>query len=481
MKKTLSCFLPLLALSLGAHAAESRPNLVLILADDMGYGDLGCTGSALLKTPHLDQLAAGGVFCRQGYVTSSVCSPSRAGLITGRDPRRFGHEGNLNEDAALHPTRPELIGLPTHEHTLGDHLKAAGYRTGLIGKWHLGAGAGFHPNRRGFDYFCGMLKGHHSYFPTAADNHLERNGQKLKEFSSPYLTDFFTDEAIRWMDGGDPAGAQKPFFLFLAYNAPHGPLEATAEDLERFAPIRDKKRRTYAAMMHALDRGVGRVMDWLKRSNRADNTLIVFLSDNGGPSNGGSWNGMLSGAKGTLLEGGVRVPMIWSWPGKIPAGQRHDVPVSSLDILPTFLAAAGTKPLPLTPAKPYEDAANRRRATELYGAYDGIDLLPVFRSAVPAPERTLFWRLQGQRAVLHGADKLIVLSHRPPQLFRPNRDPGERHDLAADAPEAMRDLFRQLGAWESSLATVPLWYPSPRYTGKSAETYDTFAARPEPR
>ncbi len=481
MKKPILLLFLLLALGLGAHAAESRPNIILILADDMGYGDLGCNGSTLLKTPHLDQLAAGGIFCRQAYVTSSVCSPSRAGLITGRDPRRFGHEGNLNEDSEYYPTRPDLLGLPTHEHTLGDHLKAAGYRTALIGKWHLGDSAGFHPKRRGFDYFCGMLHGSHPYFPTAAKNELERNGQKLSEFSSPYLTDFFTDEAIRWMDGGDPAGVQKPFFLFLSYNAPHGPLEARAEDLERFSHITDKKRRTYAAMMYALDRGVGRVMDWLKQGNKVSDTLMVFLSDNGGPSNGGSWNGILSGAKGTLLEGGVRVPMIWSWPGKVPAGQYYDAPVSSLDLLPTFLAAAGAKPLPLAPAKTYEDAGNRSRATQLYGAYDGVNLLPVFSNAATAPERTLFWRLQGQAAVLHGTDKLIVLSHRPPQLFRPKGDPGERHDLAAHAPEAMRDLFRRLGEWESTLATVPLWDSSPRYAGKSAETYDTFAARPEPR
>ena len=479
MNKTL--FLPLLALGLGMHAAESRPNIVLILADDMGYGDLGCNGSALLKTPHLDQLAASGVFCRQAYVTSSVCSPSRAGLITGRDPRRFGHEGNLNEDSELYPTRPDLLGLPTHEHTLGDHLKAAGYRTGLIGKWHLGEGASFHPNQRGFDYFCGILRGSHSYFPTAGNNQLERNGQKLTEFSSPYLTDFFTDEAIRWMAGGDPARAQEPFFLFLSYNAPHGPLEATPDDLELFSHIKDKKRRTYAAMMFALDRGVGRVLDWLKQGNRAADTLVVFLSDNGGPSNGGSWNGVLAGAKGTLLEGGVRVPMIWSWPGRIPAGGHYDTPVSSLDLLPTFLATAGAKPLPLAPAKPYEDEANRRRANQLYGAYDGINLLPAFSAAAPSPERTLFWRLQGQRAVLHAEDKLIVLSHRPPQLFRPHGDPGERHDLAADAPEAMRDLFRRLGEWESSLATVPLWGVSPRWTEKSAEVYDGWSPRPEPR
>jgi len=360
-------------------------------------------------------------------------------------------------------------------------LKAAGYRTGLIGKWHLGDGAIFHPNRRGFDYFCGMLHGSHSYFPTAGQNQLERNGQKLTEFSSPYLTDFFTDEAIRWMGGNDPADRTKPFFLFLSYNAPHGPLEATQEDLKLFSHIEDNKRRTYAAMMYALDRGVGRVMDWLQQANKTADTLVVFFSDNGGDANNGSWNGALSGAKGTLLEGGVRVPMIWSWPGQIPAGQRYDSPVSSLDLLPTFLAAAGTKPLPLAPAKAYEDEGNRRRAIQLYGAYDGINMLPGFSATSPAPKRTLFWRLQGQRAVLNGEDKLIVLSHRPPQLFQPKGDPGERRDLASLEPGKMNELFKRLGEWESSLATVPLWDSSPRWWDESARIYDTWAPRAEPR
>ncbi len=468
--------------SLAAESSPVRPNIVMIIADDMGYGDMGYTGSTALQTPHLDRLAASGVFCTQGYVTSPVCSPSRAGLITGRDPRRFGYEGNMNQPSEQYPTRPDLVGLPTNEHTLADHLKAAGYRTALIGKWHLGERPVFHPNRRGFDYFCGMLRGGHSYFPTVGNTQLERNGQKITEFSSPYLTDFLTDEAIRWMGGSDSADAKKPFFLYLAYNAPHAPWEATTEDLKRFSHIKDENRRTYAAMVYALDRGVGRIVDWLKKENKLSDTLIVFFSDNGGPCHDGrSWNGRLSGSKGTLLEGGIRVPMIWSWPERIPAGKRYDSPVSSLDFLPTFLAAANAKPLPLAPAQFYEDAGNRKRASEIYGDYDGINVLPSFSAAVKTPDRTLFWRLQGQRAVLHGEDKLIVLSHRPPQLFQPKSDPGERRDLASSEPAKMNDLFKRLGEWESSLATAPLWDESPRWWGDSAELYDTCAPRAEPQ
>ena len=479
-KNILHLLLPLLVLALGTHAADSRPNIVLIVADDMGYGDMGCAGSAVLKTPNLDRLAAAGVLCRRGYVASSVCSPSRAGFLTGRDPRRFGYEANLNQTPEGYPTRPECLGLPTNENTLADHLKAAGYRTCLIGKWHLGEGANFHPNQRGFDNFCGMLGGGHAYFPTAGKNQLERNGKKLTEFSSPYLTDFFTDEAIRWM-GESHRPDSPPFFLYLAYNAPHTPMEATPEDLKLFSHIADQKRRTYAAMMYALDRGVGRVLDWLRKENKLSETLIVFFSDNGGATSNGSWNGNLAGAKGTLLEGGIRVPMIWSWPGKIPTGQQHDSPVSSLDLLPTFLAAAGAKPIPLAPASRHEDADNRRRASKLYGDYDGINVLPGFSATTKGSERTLFWRLQGQRAVLHGEDKLIALSHRPPQLFQPQGDPGERRDLAASDPAKMQHLFKRLGEWEASLETAPLWDESPRWWGDSAHIYNTWAPGDEPR
>ncbi|EMI16898.1 arylsulfatase B [Rhodopirellula maiorica SM1] len=285
-------------------ASDERPNLLIVLADDMGYGDLGYNGSQHLLTPHLDSLAKSGVFCRQAYVTSSVCSPSRAGLLTGRDPRRFGYESNLNQSAAAYGTRPELLGLPPSELTLGDQLRSAGYATALIGKWHLGSHEVHHPNARGFDHFCGMLVGSHHYFPTPEKHQLQRNGEPLREFSSPYLTDFFTDEALGWIKTQDESTESKPWMLMLSYNAPHTPMQATDQDLAKFAHIRDPKRRTYAAMMYALDRGVGRVRSYLKESGQLDDTLIVFFSDNGGATNNASWNGPFSGVKGCLREGG---------------------------------------------------------------------------------------------------------------------------------------------------------------------------------
>lgn len=470
---------PLLALlGLAAPASAEKPNLLVLLADDMGYGDMGCMGSRLLETPHLDALAASGVLCRQAYVASSVCSPSRAGLFTGRDPRRFGYEGNLNKGAASYATRPELLGLPPGEHTLGDHLRAAGYRTALVGKWHLGTGEDFHPNDRGFDFFCGMLGGGHSYFPKPGKHAIKRNGKPVESFSSDYLTDFFTDEVLRNLDQFSEGDA--PWFVFASYNAPHGPMHATEKDLSRFAGIADEKRRTYAAMMFALDRGIGRIRDWLDENGALENTLIVFFSDNGGATSNASWNGPLSGAKGTLREGGVRVPMIWSWPGSLPSGATCDEPVSSLDLLPTFLAAAGAEALPLSPPLSHEDRRNRNKAVKQYGEFDGIDVLPVLRGEA-SPRRTLFWRLQGQAAILDGEEKLIRLSHRPAQLFRPSTDPGERGDLASEEGSRRDELFRTLADWESYLPTVPLWGSSPFWNSESAKHYDELAPREEPR
>lgn len=479
---------------LSGNAFGGQPNILLILADDMGYGDLGYTGSQTLETPHLDSLARNGRFCKQAYVASPVCSPSRAGLLTGRDPRRFGYEGNLNQSAANYATRPELLGLPPGEHTLADHLGAAGYETALIGKWHQGMGPGFHPNERGFDFFCGMLGGSHSYFLESGKGSLERNGKSLDEFSSSYVTDFFTDEAVKWIEQQSAPESPKPWFMFLSYNAPHAPMQATEEDLQRFEHITNGKRRTYAAMMYALDRGIGRVIEQLESSGVSEETLIVFFSDNGGATSNGSWNGPLSGAKGCLKEGGVRVPMIWSWPGKIGTKTQLETsqttePVefegiaSSLDLLPTFLAAADAKPLPLSPPASHIDKRNQRRMIAAYGEYDGINLLPYLRNdsdVSELPDRMLFWRLQGQAAVLSDKDKLIRLNHRPAQLFRPASDAAELNDVASGQPARFRELYQTLGAWEAMLPTVPLWGSSPFWDSESAEHYDNWSVRPEP-
>lgn len=464
-----------------AQPPNSSPNLLIVLADDMGYGDLGVTGSQFIKTPKIDALAASGVFCTRAYVASPVCSPSRAGLLTGRDPRRFGYQDNLNSAARTYSTRPELLGLPITEKTLARQLQACGYATALVGKWHLGMGEWHHPNNRGFEYFCGMLGGWHDYFPGASKHQLQRNGVPLTEFSSDYLTDFFTDEAVRWIADLNRRDADKPWFLYLSYNAPHSPMQATKDDLAACQHIANSKRRTYAAMMRALDRGVGRVMKLLTQTGEREETLIVFLSDNGGATNNASWNGLLSGAKGSLREGGIRVPMIWSWPGRLPADTKYDQVVSSLDILPTFLAAAGIQPPPLAAPAMHEHAENRRRIVARYGPYDGVNLFEAFKTPDVARAQSLFWRLQGQAGVLHGDTKLVRLSHRPAQLFDTLHDVGEQEDLVRRDSRLAAQLFEELGAWEASLPTVPLWGSSPHWAGHSAQTYDEWQPRAEPR
>lgn len=483
---TLACFVTAglltqtLIPSIARADSGTRPNIVVILADDMGYGDMGCMGSQTLRTPNIDRLAEAGVLCTQAYVASSVCSPSRAGLMTGRDPRRFGYEDNLNAASANYATRPELLGLPPSEKTLGDHLRAAGYVTALIGKWHLGMGAEFHPNRRGFDHFCGMLTGSHHYFPATMNHVIERNGTRVDDFSSDYLTDFFTDEGLRFIDHQRQSGGGKPWFVFFSYNAPHTPMQATPADLQLFEHLPDKKRRTYAAMMYALDRSVGRIRKHLEETGQWDNTILVFFSDNGGATTNASWNGPLRDVKGCLREGGIRVPMIWTWPAKIPAGQTCDSVVSSLDLLPTFMDAAGFEPLPLSPTLSHEDASNRKRMIGLAGTHDGINVLPGLVDPSVKTSRRLFWRLQGQAAILDGTDKLVRPSHRPAQLFRVAVDVSESEDLSLRESARLRQMFEWLGRWESTLATVPLWGSSPYWSGKTAEDYDAWPPREEP-
>jgi arylsulfatase B len=400
--------------------------------------------------------------------------------MTGRDPRRFGFQANLNNAAPHYSTRPNLLGLPPNERTIADHLRNAGYATALIGKWHLGTGEPFHPNVRGFDYFCGMLGGGHHYFPETIDHSIERNGEAVTQFSSEYLTDFFTDECIAFMQRQGSKQTKQPWFVLASYNAPHTPMHAKEADLARFAHIKDSKRRTYAAMMFALDRGIGRIRKHLESTGQWDSTLCVFFSDNGGPPDNRSWNGPLRGIKGCLREGGIRVPMIWSWPDKVPAGRTCSSVVSSLDLLPTFMAAAKSDLPSLEKPMSHQDAGNGRRMANLAGAYDGINLLPLLANPNQSIPRRLYWRLQGQSAILDGDDKLVRLTHRPAELFRPAVDPGESNELSAAESVRTDELLRLLGRWEFTLPTVPAWGSSPRWNGESAKGYDKFPVQPEP-
>jgi arylsulfatase A-like enzyme len=413
--------------------APSRPNIVLILADDMGYADCGAYGLTDFKTPAIDSIAAGGVRCTNGYVTAPVCSPSRAGLMTGRYQQRFGHELNLGDGKAPY-------GLPVTETVFAQRLKAAGYATGLVGKWHLGGHAQFghaqfHPNARGFDTFFGFLMGQRGYFPGPLgerESPIERNGTVLEE--KEYLTDAFGREAADFIE----RSRTRPFFLYLAFNAPHVPLHATPRDLAR-VPHLEGRRQIYAAMMLAMDDAIGRVLAKLREHGLEENTLVFFLSDNGGPPGNGSNNGPLRGFKGDTLEGGLRVPYLVKWPARLPAGRTFDPPVSALDVSATALSAAGIE---------------IRSDWKL----DGVDLVPFLGGQNSAsPHAALFWRFGQQMALRFGDEKIARGNLEAPlALFNVVRDIGEKSDLAAAAPDLRNELNARWRSWSSELVK-PLW------------------------
>jgi arylsulfatase A-like enzyme len=439
----------LLALAVPLRAAP--PNIILIVVDDLGYGDVGFHGSTQIKTPHLDALAASGVRCAQGYVSAPVCSPSRAGMMTGRNQVRFGYDNNLTENTPGFD--PEYAGLPVKEKTLADRLKAVGYTTGLLGKWHLGSRPQFHPLKRGFDEFWGFLGGGHSYFPTTKDGKPEPKIECNFQAPGPitYLTDDLGTQAVAYIE----RHRTRPFFLYLAFNAPHAPMHATKEDLAKFAFIADAKRRTYCAMVHRLDVNIGRVVAALAKAGLTDNTLIAFVSDNGGPlDQNSSLNAPLNGQKGILLEGGVRVPFLLAWPGTLPAGKVFSHPVSTLDFMPTFLAAAGrpaTKDLTL----------------------DGVNLLPHLRGENAAPPHAdLRWRFTITAAIREGDWKLIRLPDRLPMLFNLAADPSEQNDVALANVDRTRTLLRRLGDWDMRLPH-PLFLEGAVWKARQINLYDS--------
>ncbi|EMI19567.1 arylsulfatase B [Rhodopirellula maiorica SM1] len=446
-------------LPLVASRAADPPNLIIILADDMGYGDLSCFGSKQIQTPNIDALADGGVRCTQGYVSGVVCAPSRAGLMTGRYQNRFGFEHNIVGAADYYHF--DHIGLPTEEVTIADRLKALGYATACIGKWHLGNREAMHPNQRGFDYYFGRYKGH-GYFPKVADNAIYRQSEPVKSIDVPYTTDWYTKEAIEFIQRTQD---DQPFFLYLAHDTPHTPLQAKDEDLAKFQHIESKKRRTICAMQHCLDENIGRLVQSLKDTDRFENTLIVFFSDNGGVTNGidHSINAPLRGQKAMFFDGGMHVPFIFSWPaGGLKANITYEQPFISLDLVPTFLAAAGN-PWQLTGGK------------EGKRIYDGVNLLPFLRGerGDDFPHETLYWRITHRGAAIRDRDwKLIRTPHLPAMLFDLSTDPSEQSDLACERPEQVAKLMRKLAHWESSFEHTPRWFSSNRWMKSIFSAYD---------
>lgn len=436
-------FLFACGLCLPAFAA-SKPNILVILADDLGYADLGFQGCKDIPTPNLDALAKRSLRCTSGYVSHPFCSPTRAGLLTGRYQQHFGHENN----PAWLP-ESTIAGLPLSQTTLPQALKTAGYTTGCVGKWHLGAHPQFHPNQRGFDEYYGLLGGGHVYIAGERGGPeyvipMNRNGQS--EPLQEYLTDKLGKEAAAYIQRHREGS---PWFLYLAFNAPHSPLQTKPEYLARVQGIADETRRGYAALIVGLDEAVGEVTKALKDSGQEENTLLWFFSDNGGPiSVTHSDNTPLRGAKGSVLEGGVRVPFLVSWPGHLAQGRDYAEPVISLDVFATAAALTGAK----VPATHH---------------LDGVNLLPYLTGeASGAPHERLFWRSGGgtQYAVREGTRKLVFAEGKA-QLYDLGTDIGEAKDLAASQPEVLSRLQAAYDTWNKD--NIPPLFESPK-AGKSA-------------
>lgn len=434
MKHSLA--VPVIALTLAslasaAHAAgEKRPNILLIVADDLGYGELGFQGNNEIPTPHLDSLAKNGVRFTNGYVSGPYCSPTRAGLLTGRYQQRFGHEFNPGKAEA-----GRAIGLTLQEKTIADRFKEAGYATGMFGKWHLGNKPEFHPLKRGFDEFYGFLGGAHTFLQVGkGPNAILSGTEPVSDID--HTTEAFAREAVKFIE----KNREKPWFVYLPFNAVHTPMEAPEKCLSKFSHIQDTKRRAYAAMESALDDAVGTVVGKLNELKLEEDTLIFFVSDNGGPTAANtSGNGPLRGFKAQVWEGGVRVPFVVQWKGHLPAGKTYDHPVIQLDIQPTALAAAGVN----LPA----DAK-----------FDGVNLLPHLKGEkTDAPHQALFWRFGPQRAVRSGDWKLVDAGQGA-QLFNLKSDIGEKQDLASQQPEKLRELESVYAEWNKS-NVAPAWVP----------------------
>lgn len=411
-----------LAGAAGAALAQParRPNVILMLADDLGTKDTGFQGSEI-RTPNLDKLAAGGVRFTQLY-SYPLCSPTRAGLMTGRHPIRNG--------LAYSVVRPwATYGLPTSETTIANVFKEAGYQTAITGKWHLGHySKRLLPTSRGFDHFYGHVNGAIDYFTHERDGGIDwqRNGESVRE--EGYTTDLLAAEANRWINGRDPS---KPFFLYMPWNAPHTPLQAPERWLREYASIADQRRRTYAAMVSALDAAAGTVVDNLRRQNLLENTIVVFLSDNGGPRGQGADNGPLRMGKGTVYEGGIRVPGFVHWPGVVKPGKTAQV-MTPVDWLPTLAGAAGI-------------------AAKTAQPLDGANLWPNIAGGKEEPRRDLFFCIQNEQgpkqyALRDGNIKFITIDGKE-AAYDVVADPSETTDILPRVKDAAEGMRKRVAAW----------------------------------
>jgi arylsulfatase A-like enzyme len=424
---------------------EGLPNIIVILVDDAGYIDFGFMGSDDLETPHIDKIARRGTVFTDAHVTASVCAPSRAGLITGQYQQRFGFEANGTGG----------IGLSDEVSTIADIFQKNEYATYAIGKWHLGESLSDHPNKRGFDEFYGFIGGSRSYFPIEnpdAQLALQNNGNKTS--FEGYLTDALGNKAVDYIKS-----AQKPIFMYLAFNAVHTPMEAKEVDLEKF---NNHPRQILAAMTWSLDENIGKVIKALEEKNELENTMIFFLSDNGGAHSNDSKTGPLKAWKGYKFEGGHRVPFVVSWPGKLPQGNNYKELTSSLDILPTATAAAKIK---------IPDSHH----------VDGVNLLPfLLEEEKGAPHKTLFWRKLDVRAARIGNFKFIELEGYGSVLYNLENDLGETIDLSGiDSTQkiAIEMVYRN---WETNLIP-PKWIEGKNWMDVNRHVHQSLMQNKVPR
>ncbi|MBL9127572.1 MAG: sulfatase-like hydrolase/transferase [Verrucomicrobiales bacterium] len=453
---TLAALLVGLAAPPKADAAPRPPNIVVIIADDLGYADIGANGGGEIPTPHIDALARDGLRLTSGYVSGPYCSPTRAGFLTGRYQQRFGHEFNPGGPNA---TNALAIGLSPRETTLAERLRKAGYATGLVGKWHLGYSEEYQPQNRGFEETFGFLGGAHSY--TNLDQNgpdpIRRNGKPVQE--KQHLTEAFTREAVAFIE----RHRDRPFFLTLAYNGVHNPLEPSPTTADRASGIADPRRRAFAGLLIGVDDGVGAVTRKLAEAGLDRDTLLVFFSDNGGPTNGNtSRNDPFRGFKAQTWEGGIRVPFLVRWPGRLPAGKTFDRPVIQLDVHATALAAAGIEIRP-------------------EWKLDGVNLLPHLSGEVTTPPHdALYWRFGRQIAIRQGDWKLVQAgTNAAPSLYDLSKDPGETRDLSANEPRKVASLQQAWNVWNQGLVP-PSWNPPRNPANTAAAATRDDRTRPAP-
>lgn len=417
--------LTMLLMPMMVRAADTaKPNVIIFLCDDVGWPEFGFQGGKEIPTPNIDSIAQHGVRFTQGYVSGPVCSPTRAGLMTGRYQTRFGHEFN---------STGELSGLAPNETTIADRLKKLGYATICVGKWHLGHKPEFRPSRRGFDEFYGTLDNTSYYHPVHfIDSRRSQDVQRVDD-DDFYTTEKYAERAVEFIG----AHRDQPWFLYLPFNAQHSPLQAPQKYIDRFPEIAGKNRRIFAASLAAMDDAVGKVLDKVRQVDAEENTLVFFLSDNGGLIiQNTSINSPLRGHKATTWEGGVRIPFAMQWKGHVKPGQTFEQPIIQLDILPTVIAAAGG-------------------GVDTGWNLDGVDLLPFVTGKVQGkPHNTLYWRLGTQWAIRDGDWKLVAAfgSSGKPELYNLATDPGEKKDRSAAEPEIVKALLTKWQAWNDKQA-----------------------------